>query len=260
MPNPNPNPGPKSQLDSDASPSQPTEPTARHPLHTALILVRHGETAWNRERRIQGQLDTPLNDEGRRQALAAGERLASQRGLYELDRAGGARIVASDLLRCRQTAEAIAAATGLPMSTDPRLRERSYGLFEGRTYSEVQRDMAAAFQRWLSRDPDFDVDGGESLRTFQKRVADVLDELAQAAPGATLVVVTHGGVLDIACRMCRGLGLTAPRDFELLNASLNRICWDGSRFSVVDWGDVSHWRQALDDSVPGDPVQSRHSA
>jgi 2,3-bisphosphoglycerate-dependent phosphoglycerate mutase len=234
--------------------------TAARSASTSLILVRHGETAWNRERRIQGQLDTPLNDEGRRQAIAAGTRLAAERSRYGLDCAAGARIVSSDLLRCRETAEAIAAATGLPITTDSRLRERGYGMFEGRTYPEVQRDMAEAFQRWLSRDPDFDVDGGESLRTFQQRVVAVLDELARAAPGATLVVVTHGGVLDIACRLCRDLGLTVPRDYELLNASLNRICWDGSRFSIVDWGDVSHWQPALDDSVPGDPVQSSLSA
>jgi 2,3-bisphosphoglycerate-dependent phosphoglycerate mutase len=73
-------------------------------------------------------------------------------------------------------------------------------------------------------------------------------------------VVTHGGVLDIACRLCRGLDLTAARDFELLNASLNRIRWDGSRFGIVEWGDVSHWQPALDDFEAGDPVQSRLSA
>jgi 2,3-bisphosphoglycerate-dependent phosphoglycerate mutase len=229
-------------------------------IPTELILIRHGETAWNRERRIQGQLDTPLNDEGRRQALAAAERLAGERGRYLLDSAAGARIVSSDLMRCRHTAEAIAAATGLPLSVDARLRERGYGMFEGRTYPEVQRDMAEAFQRWLSRDPDFDVEGGESLRSFHLRVDAVLRELAQAAEGRTLVVVTHGGVLDIAYRVCRGLELTAPRDFELLNASLNRISWDGSRFDVVEWGDVSHWRPALDDFEAGDPVQSRLSA
>jgi 2,3-bisphosphoglycerate-dependent phosphoglycerate mutase len=223
---------------------------------TDLVLIRHGETAWNRERRIQGQLDTPLNDEGLRQAQAAAKRLSEQRSGYRLDDPSApASIVSSDLARCRETAGPIAAATGLPVSYDARLRERSYGLFQGRTYDEVRRDRADAWGRWLARDPDFDVEGGDSLRTFQRRVEAVLSELARAHLGRTLIVVTHGGVLDIACRMCRGMDLTAPRDFELLNASLNRIRWDGARFEIVDWGDVSHWSElqpGLDEVEPAE--------
>jgi 2,3-bisphosphoglycerate-dependent phosphoglycerate mutase len=227
------------------------------PRSTELILIRHGETAWNRERRIQGQLDTPLSDEGLRQAAAVAHRLAAERAHWRLDEPGrDARIVSSDLMRCRQTAEAIAAATGLPVTHDARLRERSYGLFQGRTYEEVRSDMAQAFERWLARDPDYDVEGGESLRTFADRCGQVLVDLAARHPGATLVVVTHGGVMDIAYRLCKGLALTAPRDFDLLNASLNRILWDGRRFEVLDWGDVTHWRPALDEVEPGEPVQS----
>jgi 2,3-bisphosphoglycerate-dependent phosphoglycerate mutase len=227
------------------------------PRSTELILIRHGETAWNRERRIQGQLDTPLSDEGLRQAVAVAHRLAAERAHWRLDEPGrDARIVSSDLMRCRQTADAIAAATGLPVTHDARLRERSYGLFQGRTYEEVRRDMAQAFGRWHARDPDYDVEGGESLRTFADRSEQVLVDLAARHPGATLVVVTHGGVMDIAYRLCKGLALTAPRDFDLLNASLNRLQWDGSRFEVLDWGDVTHWRPALDEVEPGEPVQS----
>ena len=228
---------------------------------TDLILVRHGETAWNRERRIQGQLDTPLNDEGQRQAEAAARRLAADRPRFRLDEPGReVLIVSSDLLRCRQTADPIASAMRLPVSQDARLRERHYGRFQTHTYAEVQRDMAADWARWLSGDPDFNVDGGESLRTFAARVEEVLVELATRHAGATLVVVTHGGVLDIAYRLCQRLPLTAPRDFPLLNASLNRIRWDGTRFEVIDWGEVSHWQPALDEVEPGETVQSSSKA
>jgi 2,3-bisphosphoglycerate-dependent phosphoglycerate mutase len=219
---------------------------------TELLLIRHGETAWNRERRIQGQLDTPLNDEGRRQAQAAARRLGEHASRYRLDDPATAVLVSSDLLRCRETAEPIAAATGLRATYDARLRERSYGVFQGRTYDEVRRDMAEAWGRWLARDADYDVEGGESLRTFQQRVEAVLVETARAHVGRTVVVVTHGGVLDMACRLCRGLDLTAPRDYELLNASLNRIRWDGTRFEIVEWGDVSHWQPALDEVEPAE--------
>jgi probable phosphoglycerate mutase len=220
---------------------------------TDLILLRHGETAWNRERRIQGQLDTPLNDEGVRQAQAAARQLAGRSERYRLAPEPGRAppaLVCSDLQRCRQTAEPIAAATGLETVFDARLRERAYGVFEGRTYPEVQRDLAGQFERWLARDPDFDVEGGESLRGFQQRVEAVLTELAELHAGRTLVVVTHGGVLDIAHRMARSMPLTATRDFEVPNASLNRLRYADGRLEILEWGDVSHWRGALDELGP----------
>ncbi|HVL56864.1 MAG TPA: histidine phosphatase family protein [Burkholderiaceae bacterium] len=221
-------------------------------MSVTLILVRHGETAWNRERRVQGHLDVPLNDEGMRQARATAERLATDAARYGLTPVPGVAepaIVASDLARAWQTAQAIAQATGLPLAPpEPRLRERAYGDFEGLCYEDIHRDRGAEFARWVSRDLDFNVAGGESLRAFFDRSAQVLTELAQSARG-TLVVVTHGGVLDCAYRMATGMPLEQPRTHELLNASLNRIRWDGRRFLLVDWGDVSHWRPALDDTT-----------
>lgn len=217
---------------------------------TDLILLRHGETAWNRERRIQGQLDTPLHDEGVRQARAAARRLDAERDRWGLVPAMGApapAIVSSDLLRCRQTAAPIAAALGLDVALDPRLRERHFGIFQGQTYPDLKRDDPERYERWMHRDPDFDIDGGESLRTFAQRIEAVLVDLATAHPGRTVVVVTHGGVLDVANRLCRGLALQAPRDFDIPNAGLNRLRFDGSRFELLAWGDVGHWQDALDE-------------
>ncbi len=211
-----------------------------------LVLVRHGETAWNRDRRIQGQLDTALNDEGLRQARAVARRLAAD---ARRDGAGGASpaLVSSDLLRCRQTAEPIAASLGVPLGLDPALRERHFGVYQGRTWTQILSDDADRAERWRARDPDLEVEGGESLRAFARRVGDALATLGAAHRGRTLVVVTHGGVLDVAHRLARGLPLEAPRDFEIANASLNRLRFDGERFEMIGWGDVSHWRDALDE-------------
>ncbi|RPH46193.1 MAG: histidine phosphatase family protein [Burkholderiales bacterium] len=217
---------------------------------TDLILLRHGETAWNRDRRIQGQLDTPLNDEGVRQARAAGRRLAAERARWGLASAADApapAMVSSDLLRCRQTAEPIATALGLDCVTDARLRERDFGVFQGRTYPDLKREDPERFERWLHRDPDYDIDGGESLRTFARRIESVLTELGTAHRGRTVVVVTHGGVLDVANRLCRGLALEAQRDFDIPNAGLNWLRFDGSRFELRVWGDVGHWQGSLDE-------------
>lgn len=203
--------------------------------------MRHGVTAWNRERRFQGQLDTPLDEQGFEQARKTGRRLAS----WPL-----AAVYASDLLRARQTAEAIAAPHGLELRLEPRLRERHYGRFEGYTYAEIERIDADAYRRWRGREPDFALPGGgETLRALQRRVDAALCELARRHPGETIAVVTHGGVLDCAFRIATGLALDAPRTHELLNASLNRIAWRGEAFALLEWADAAHLADTIDDAA-----------
>lgn len=204
-----------------------------------LILVRHGVTEWNRERRFQGQIDIPLADEGLHQALRTGRRLAD---------CPVHAVYTSDLARARQTAEPIAAAKGLALTFEPGLRERHYGGFEGLTRDEISRDQADAFRRWREREPDFVLPGGgESLRQFHQRVERTLMALALRHAGQTVVAVTHGGVLDCAYRIATGMPLDSPRGHDLLNASLNRIVWQDGAFRLLAWADVSHLAQALDD-------------
>jgi len=213
--------------------------TPRTGSPTELVLIRHGVTAWNRERRFQGLIDIPLDDEGRSQAVRTGRRLAGMRA--------GA-LYSSDLARARQTAEPIAAACGLVLRVDARLRERHYGGFEGCTHDDIQRNRPDAWRRWRAREPDFELPGGgETLRGFHARVRAAMLEIAGRHPGQTVIAVTHGGVLDCAYRIATGMPLEAPRTHDLLNASLNRIAWDGRAFELVAWGDVAHLDDALDD-------------
>lgn len=211
---------------------------------TTLVLVRHGVTDWNRVRRFQGQIDIPLNDEGHRQAALTGQRFATDPAREQIR-----AVYTSDLSRAAQTAEPIARMLGLDLRVDPALRERHYGSFQGRTHDELEHgELAPAFRRWRAREPDFDLPGGgESLRVFHQRVEDVLAALAARYAGGTVVAVAHGGVLDCAYRIAAGLPLDASRGHDLLNASLNRIAFDGRRFSLIDWADVAHLDEALDD-------------
>ncbi|GGN86881.1 phosphoglycerate mutase [Actinoplanes lobatus] len=150
---------------------------------TRLIVWRHGNTDWNAGARVQGQTDVPLNDLGRRQAVDAAELLVRMRP---------AAIVASDLSRAADTAAALAALTGLAISTDERLRERHFGEWQGLTMAEVAAERPEEHARWTA---GADVIGGgvETLEDLGKRVSDALQDAARPAPpGGTVVVATHG--------------------------------------------------------------------
>jgi 2,3-bisphosphoglycerate-dependent phosphoglycerate mutase len=206
---------------------------------TRLCLIRHGETAWNAQRRIQGQIDIELNAEGLRQANAAGDYLRDEQfsALY-----------ASDLARAWTTAQRIGRVAGLPLRAAPELRERKYGVFEGLTYDEAGRKHPEWFARMESRDPDFAFpEGGESLRQLYERVVDCLRAIAAAHVGETVAVVTHGGVLDIANRFVRNNDLSAPRDFHVPNAGLNWLHVVGGEWRIEAWGVTAHLATALDE-------------
>lgn len=198
---------------------------------TRIFLVRHGETTWNRERRMQGSLDSPLTDLGHAQARALGSALRD---------AGLTAIFASDLGRAQTTAAFICRETGLSLQTDPRLRERHYGMFQGMTWDEVEARHPDAFAQMRSRDPDYAPPGGESLRTFQQRVLAALTEIAQRSPGGRIAAVVHGGVVGMMYRHVQSIPLEARRDYMLLNASINRFRYAADTWQLEAWGDVSH--------------------
>ena len=198
---------------------------------TRVLLVRHGETAWNAGQRLQGHTDIPLNDRGLEQAA----RLASALAGEPLD-----AVYASDLLRARVTAQAVAAGAGLPVLTDTGLRERCFGVFEGLTYAEIAQRWPEQSERWRRRDPAFGAEGGETLRDFAARAVAAASRLAAAHPGQTILLVAHGGVLDALYRAAVRVALEAPRTWELGNATVNRLLHSPEGFTLVGWNDRQH--------------------
>jgi probable phosphoglycerate mutase len=161
-------------------------------------------------------------------------------------------IVSSDLGRARQTAEPMASALGLPVQLDPALRERNFGAFEGLDRDEVQIRFPEQFEPWQSRDPRFAPPQGESLEVFSERVLSAVGRIMAAYPGECVVCVTHGGVLDCVYRWVTGLGLDAPRDHALLNASVNVVELGAQGGAIVKWADIGHLSvEATDDAGTG---------
>lgn len=198
---------------------------------TRLILIRHGETAWNRVSRIQGHTDIPLSPLGRAQAERLAEALADE---------PLAAIYSSDLSRARQTAEALARARQLPVRFDAQLRERAFGRFEGLSWDEISQGFPEDAARWRRREPDFEVGGGESLNTFSARCLDAARRAAVAHPGQDIALVAHGGVLDCLYRAATRAALDAPRSWQLGNAAINRLLATAEGFTLIGWNDDRH--------------------
>jgi probable phosphoglycerate mutase len=207
-------------------------------MTTFICLVRHGETAWNAEHRVQGQLDVPLNVVGAAQARAAANALAAE----DFD-----AIYSSDLQRARQTARPAAARLALPVELDPGLRERHYGIFERLTYAEVKVKFPEDYARFEARDPDYDFRTGESLRAFSERSIAAFERIAERHRGGRVLVFTHGGVLDKLYRHFTGLSISAPREFGIPNAGLNRVVLAAEGWQIVAWAETAHLEGALDD-------------
>ena len=199
---------------------------------TRLILIRHGETDWNAATRIQGHTDEPLNARGRWQ----GAQLAA--ALHDEDLAA---VYSSDLQRAADTARALALPHGLAVQFDTRLRERGFGAFEGLTFHEIETRLPDAAQRWRQRDVDFAPgESGETLTTLWARCMAAAQELAARHAGQCIALVAHGGVLDCWYRAATCLSLTAPRSWQLGNASINRVLYSPQGFVLVGWGDSAH--------------------
>lgn len=209
-------------------------PTAR------ILIVRHGETAWNVDARIQGHLDIPLNDKGRWQA----ENLAISLAKETID-----AIYSSDLSRALDTAKAMARLQGREVKVEPMLRERHFGIFQGRQFKDIEKEMPEQALRWRQRDPDFSPQGGESIRQFYTRCVETAVRLSASHPGQTIALVAHGGVLDCLYRAALKIGMRAPRSWEIKNASINRLLYSNQGFTLMGWGDTSHL-----DHVPVEPV------
>jgi probable phosphoglycerate mutase len=207
-------------------------------MTTRLCIVRHGETAWNAEHRVQGQLDVPLNAIGQAQAQAAAKILSQEK--FDA-------IYSSDLTRARQTADPVASFHSMEIRLDKDLRERHYGIFERLTYAEVKVRYPEDYARFDARDPEYAFRTGESLKDFSARSIAIVSKLAHAHPGQSIVVFTHGGVLDMLYRHITGFPLSAERKFGIPNAGLNRIEMTAAGWQIRIWADTAHLESALDD-------------
>ncbi len=205
-----------------------------------LLLVRHGETDWNAEGRIQGMLDVPLNALGVQQAELAAAELARTIDVAEM--------VSSDLVRTRETATPIAEATGFEPRFDARIRERNFGIWQGKTYEEWRVQDAVGMARYNSGDPDYGPEGGETASQFLKRCVDAVTDLVLGSKEKTLILVTHGGVVSSMVRHAQGLNPQSARTWSVPNASISewRVEYvnDDPVFYVDRIGDVAHLEHA----------------
>ena len=208
-----------------------------------ITAVRHGETAWNVDTRIQGQIDIGLNARGQWQAQQLGAALA-EHGLNH--------IYTSDLARAHHTALAIAKHAGIApqaVALHAGLRERAFGVFEGRTHAEIEAQWPQDALRWRQRVPDWAPQGGESPLQLRQRVAQTVAHIAARHPGEHIALVAHGGVLDMLYRLATGQEVNAVRTWELGNCAINRLLWTPEGLTLVGWADTAHLEAAARDET-----------
>ncbi len=209
---------------------------------TRIALVRHGETDWNREHRIQGWTDVPLNAKGHTQAARLADELASQ---------PFTAIFSSTLARAHQTAQPVADRLQLPIQLDERLRERHLGALQGLTRQQISQHHPELNEALDEHRPNYQPPGGESIETFSGRVISALQAIAAAHPGGTVLLVAHGGVLDCALRWVRSEPWHTPRTASLPNAALNWFSVQQAAWRVEAFGLTDHLRMPSSDDQGG---------
>ena len=222
---------------------------------TRILAIRHGETPWNTEQRIQGHIDIGLNAKGQLQASLVGQAFETINSGAQLDPEGlslsnTTAIYSSDLTRAFSTAETIGQALALPITKERRLRERHFGDFEGKTWAEIDEHSPEVSRKWRERDPHWRPgEGSESLIDLQSRVMSIVNELASKHLGEQIVIVSHGGVMDILYRWATSQDLQTPRSWSLDNAVINRLLWTPEHLSLLNWGDSRHLNDQSKDDV-----------
>lgn len=178
-----------------------------------LLLLRHGQTEWNNQSRYQGQTDISLNEAGRDQAESAAPRMSA----YSID-----AVYASDLKRAWETAEIVSRGTGLEVRPDPRLREMSFGVFEGLTFDEINEQWPNELSAWIT-DRSNTPPEGEPKDQFVGRLKEFLADIEANHQDEVVLIVSHGGPLKAIIRLLLGLNGSARWTFKLSNCSLTEI-------------------------------------
>ena len=209
-------------------------------MATRVCIIRHGETAWNQEQRIQGQTDIPINQRGRIQA----ESVALKAAQYKFK-----AIYSSDLSRAYETARLLFEQAEHSVIRASQLRERHFGIFQGKLKEEIAHQCPEGYSRYLKRDIHYDFECGESILAFAKRSMAIFDELAAKHANQQIAVVCHAGLLDIMYRHVTGRSLESERDFVIPNCALNWFHHDGTDWHLDTWNDHLHLGSAVMDSV-----------
>ncbi len=217
---------------------------------TTLVFIRHGQTDWNVQGRIQGQLDEPLNAEG----VAQAQRLRAlvAQGQPSVLPASFDVAYSSPLVRAWHTAEPLASQFGLPLRQEPALAERHFGELQGVCHAEMPLQFPEAARRWASRDPDFRPAGGESLNDFFARIQGCVTRLLTDHAGERVLCFTHGGVLDMVFRIAQGIDLAAPREWGIPNTGINVVDHGPEGYRVKAWA----WTDHLEGRYEGDETPS----
>jgi probable phosphoglycerate mutase len=201
---------------------------------TTLCLIRHGETAWNAARRLQGHTDIPLNAKGALQARQMAQALKDIQLSFDV-------LYTSDLKRAADTANAIVELFGVAAQVDSALRERHFGALQGLSISEAPLLQPDIWDAHITRDLGHDLDGGESIQQFALRVQHALDKIQERHAGKTILLVSHGGTLDMMYRIASKQALSSERVASVPNASLNWITHSKTNgWEVKKWADTRH--------------------
>jgi len=210
---------------------------------TRLCLIRHGETAWNAEKRLQGHIDIPLNTRGEIQARQMAQALKDAKLNFDV-------LFTSDLKRAIDTSAAVVQLFGVVAQVDSNLRERHFGSLQGLSINEAPLLRPDIWQAHISRDLDHELEGGESIRQFALRVQRALDRIEEQHPGKTVLMVSHGGTLDMMYRIASNQALSTQRVVSVPNASLNWLTHRlGSGWGVEQWADTRHLKGSALENV-----------
>ena len=201
-----------------------------------VYLVRHGETQWNAERRIQGQSDSPLTEKGERQAMQVAQRAKAL---------GITHIITSDLGRTQRTAEIVAQGCGCDVILDPRLRELDMGILERRHLDTLSEEEEGWRRQLVNGTPDGRIPQGESMQEVSERMHGALNACLDLPPGSRPLLVSHGMALGCLVSTILGLPAYAERRLRLRNCSISRVDYQQSPWLASGWvvetaGDVSH--------------------
>ncbi len=197
---------------------------------TEIILIRHGETEWNSQQRMQGHSNSDLSSVGQAQIQALGQWMKN----VPFD-----HIYSSDSLRAKQTAEAITQFSGHELKIDLRLREKNLGVFEGLTSEEARERHPEVFRLFKTAGSKYVIDEGESTQQLQDRALEIVDEIRIKHPEERVLLVTHGGFIRVVMKHSLGLSLETSTRFLIRNTGVFRLVWE-DKWIVSQMGGVSH--------------------